>query len=394
MQSRRVRPVARRRRNTPTAGSTFRVMAERLGMPLVRHDDARSVVRRTRDRGDRSRARRPRWRRISSCRDADGKHRSSCRACAARRCCWSRGPRGEAAASTCPCGRHCEPSCIRSVSRSSPSRSTSTPTRRARSSKQAQPEHPSLIDQAHVLDELFGFVNVPNGVWIDEDGMIVRPAEPAHPGREPAHRVVPHDRPLDACRPTIADDAARGAQDPQRSRRLRRDGATTGSSTARTSRYALAPDEVVRRSRPRGRAPRRPRRPSSSSASTCTATATTTRRDPALARSPPAVPRQLDLQAPGLELRGPGAARPHRRVRQLAGSRTSRRSAPRTTTRHSNRKRIRRTSCGDGPELDRLHTTFGVVRAGRCPGGGPGSWRRPGHRAAPRRSPRSRAMTR
>ena len=39
----------------------------------------------------------------------------------------------------------------------------------------AQPEHPSLIDPAHIIDELFGFVNVPNGVWIDEDGTIVRP---------------------------------------------------------------------------------------------------------------------------------------------------------------------------------------------------------------------------
>ena len=45
--------------------------------------------------------------------------------------------------------------------------------------EQAQPEHPSLIDQAHVVDELFGIVNVPNGVWIDEDGMIVRPGRAA-----------------------------------------------------------------------------------------------------------------------------------------------------------------------------------------------------------------------
>ena len=29
--------------------------------------------------------------------------------------------------------------------------------------EQAHPEHPSLIDSAHVLDELFGVVNVPNG---------------------------------------------------------------------------------------------------------------------------------------------------------------------------------------------------------------------------------------
>jgi hypothetical protein len=49
----------------------------------------------------------------------------------------------------------------------------------------AHPEHPSLIDQGHVLDEQLGIVNVPNGLWIDETGMIVRPAEPAFPGRNP-----------------------------------------------------------------------------------------------------------------------------------------------------------------------------------------------------------------
>ena len=49
----------------------------------------------------------------------------------------------------------------------------------------AAPSHPSLLDEGHVVDELFGVVNVPNGVWIDEDGMVVRPAEPAFPGRNP-----------------------------------------------------------------------------------------------------------------------------------------------------------------------------------------------------------------
>ena len=49
----------------------------------------------------------------------------------------------------------------------------------------AKPEHPSLIDAAHSLDGLLGIVNVPNAVWIDEHGMIVRPAEPAWPGRTP-----------------------------------------------------------------------------------------------------------------------------------------------------------------------------------------------------------------
>ena len=45
----------------------------------------------------------------------------------------------------------------------------------------AQPEHPSLIDIAHLVDERFGVVNIPNSVWIDEEGIIVRPAEPAWP---------------------------------------------------------------------------------------------------------------------------------------------------------------------------------------------------------------------
>ena len=37
--------------------------------------------------------------------------------------------------------------------------------------ERAKAEHPSLIDQAHVMDALFGIVNVPCGVWIDENEM-------------------------------------------------------------------------------------------------------------------------------------------------------------------------------------------------------------------------------
>jgi len=51
--------------------------------------------------------------------------------------------------------------------------------------EQVNAGYPCLIDTAHACDELFGFVNVPNGVWIDEQGMIVRPAEQAHPGANP-----------------------------------------------------------------------------------------------------------------------------------------------------------------------------------------------------------------
>src|SRR5258706_4796230 len=47
----------------------------------------------------------------------------------------------------------------------------------------AAPQHPSLIDRSHVMDALFGIINVPSGVWIDETGRIVRPPETADPRR-------------------------------------------------------------------------------------------------------------------------------------------------------------------------------------------------------------------
>jgi hypothetical protein len=110
----------------------------------------------------------------------------------------------------------------------------------------AAPSHPSLIDRAHVVDALFGIVNVPSGVWIDEVGTIVRPPEPAHPKR-PAYldREVPSDA-TPALREaititrslTVDADAYVGAV---------RDWVRLGAK----SRSALAPDEVVRRSRPR-----------------------------------------------------------------------------------------------------------------------------------------------
>jgi hypothetical protein len=43
----------------------------------------------------------------------------------------------------------------------------------------ARPTYPALIDRDHRLAELYHIVNVPQAVWIDEAGRIVRPAEPA-----------------------------------------------------------------------------------------------------------------------------------------------------------------------------------------------------------------------
>ncbi len=44
-------------------------------------------------------------------------------------------------------------------------------------SRSARATYPSLIDEKHLVSELYDMVNVPTAVWIDENGRIVRPAE-------------------------------------------------------------------------------------------------------------------------------------------------------------------------------------------------------------------------
>ncbi len=110
----------------------------------------------------------------------------------------------------------------------------------------AKAEHPALIDEAHRLDELLGVVNVPSGVWIDEQGTIVRPPEPAFPGRAViAELGIPAEAP-----PRITEmmqEAAKMRIEPKRYVSALRDWVEKGSD----SRFALTPDEVVARSTPR-----------------------------------------------------------------------------------------------------------------------------------------------
>ena len=109
-------------------------------------------------------------------------------------------------------------------------------------------EHPSLIDEAHVLDELLGIVNVPSGVWVDEDGVIVRPPEPAFPGRvgiDYEKLELPEGTPQRLVE--MLEETRKIRIDPQRYLEALRDWVANGSD----SRFALSPDEVIERSTPR-----------------------------------------------------------------------------------------------------------------------------------------------
>ena len=109
----------------------------------------------------------------------------------------------------------------------------------------ASPEHPSLIDTNHRVAELFGVINIPNGVWIDEQGMIVRPAEAA-PAPQPTPRTTAGVE-LPGRMGEIMTHAAKIRLDNAGYNAALRDWVANGSA----SQFALTPEEVVARSTPR-----------------------------------------------------------------------------------------------------------------------------------------------
>lgn len=115
----------------------------------------------------------------------------------------------------------------------------------------AAPQHPALIDQHHVLAEKFGVINIPSAIWIDEQGMIVRPAEaaPAPPQPQAAAEQAPAAPPpeMPARFVEMMGEAAKIKSDAEAYHAALRDWVANGSN----SRYALSADEVIARSRPR-----------------------------------------------------------------------------------------------------------------------------------------------
>jgi hypothetical protein len=104
----------------------------------------------------------------------------------------------------------------------------------------ARPEHPSLVDETHHLDALFGVTNIPQNIWIDETGTIVRPPEPG----SPAPVYVETDDPTYAM---VMHYMHERREDPGWYSDRIRDWASKGAD----SEYAMSPDEVVEASRPR-----------------------------------------------------------------------------------------------------------------------------------------------
>ena len=116
-------------------------------------------------------------------------------------------------------------------------------------------DFPVVVDQAHSLGELFGVVNVPSGIWVDEQGTVVRPPETAYPAR-PTFASLDLDDPEVVARlsdsavkrlRTVTPELAKMRLEPEAYVAALRDWVAHGTA----SRYALLPEEVLERSAPR-----------------------------------------------------------------------------------------------------------------------------------------------
>jgi len=105
-------------------------------------------------------------------------------------------------------------------------------------SRLARPTYPCLIDEKHVVAELYGMVNVPQAVWINEQGRIVRPAESA--GASDGFRTM--DRTTWQMAPEVAVEG-------KKIRTHYVDAIRDWVAKGDASQYVLSPDEARKRLR-------------------------------------------------------------------------------------------------------------------------------------------------
>jgi hypothetical protein len=107
------------------------------------------------------------------------------------------------------------------------------------------------VDTGHTLDARLGIVNVPTALWVDENGVVVRPPHTAAVERYDFSKFRPPEglpEDLDRHIRDMLDQVERIPRiDVDHYVDALRDWVEKGAA----SEYALAPDEVVRRSAPR-----------------------------------------------------------------------------------------------------------------------------------------------
>ena len=107
------------------------------------------------------------------------------------------------------------------------------------------------------MDSLFGVVNIPNVVWIDEYGMIVRPAEPGWPGGRAAMpkglmaSMPKMGRAPRAQEPPPDGPGMLGLLGSGQDRATYPDAIRDWVEHGAASEFALTPEQVVERSQPR-----------------------------------------------------------------------------------------------------------------------------------------------
>jgi hypothetical protein len=116
----------------------------------------------------------------------------------------------------------------------------------------AKPTHPSLVDSTLSLVGLFGITNVPFGLWIDEQGTIVRPAEVAFAPRDRHDPDRWHEQEAFIARlpdgqRKVIEGMTKSIGDPGAYAGAVRDWVANGKQ----SRYVLTSAEVLERSRSR-----------------------------------------------------------------------------------------------------------------------------------------------